>query len=176
MTTCSGKRDEKADRLLAGLLAGMPRKTTFDTAVEPSPDVPEQVRIIPLPKSIGFAYVDANRIELMTGLTGGDPRRGKFELDDVADDLSTAWVFGEPEPGTVVLLRSSSLSELREAGSSINQVYVFAQGGRKLGPFPAEYFRNRRRHRISRCRRSRKRSLRVTTRCECRTMGSRSSE
>ena len=135
-------RDKKADNLLANILAGMPKKTTFDTAVEPSPDLPEQVRSIPLPKSIGFANFDANRVEVVTGVTG-EPRRRKFELDKVPDDLSTTWVFGEPEAGTVVLLRSSSVSELREAGSSIDQVYVFAPDGRKLGPFTADYFRNK---------------------------------
>ena len=137
-------RDKKADRLLAGLLAGMPRKTTFDTAAEPSPDVPEQTRSIPLPKSIGFANVDANRIEVVTGLTGGEPRRRKFELEGVPpDDLSTIWAIGEPEAGTVVLLRASSLPGSPESGSNADRVYVLAADGRKLGPFFIDYFRKK---------------------------------
>jgi hypothetical protein len=132
-------RDKKADHLLATLLAGMPRKTTFETDATPGAAMRAGTSI-PLPKSIGFANVDANHVEITTGIADGEPHRSRFELEKTPDNSSAIWSGGEPNDGTVVLLRSSSPSEMREAGKSIDEVYVFTKDGRKFGPFSLDYF------------------------------------
>ena len=137
------QRDTRADELLANILAGLPKKTTFAAAA--ARDTDASTGGIPLPMAVGFANVDGSKVEMVTGVHGGDGQRTSFVVDKPADSTTTTWTGGEAAEGAVVLLQNTLPSAALDPGAGVERVYVLTKDrqAQPINPLTIDYFRNK---------------------------------
>ena len=133
-------RDDRADRALAELLAGLPQSTFGTPAAAPS-EKPEPSRItLPLTLTGGFLRVAADDVEVET--PGSEKATFKlipFDAQEVAGRSKTNVEISEIDPRTILLLRTASNSPYPETTSSAYQLYVLPLGGKMTGPLDSNY-------------------------------------
>ena len=137
------ERDDRADRALAELLAGLPQRTFGDPATAPSekPDKPEPSRItLPLTLSGGFLRVAADDVEVNTpGSEKTTFKLAPFTEQDKSGRPQTIIEASEIDSRTLLLLRAVSDSPYPQTASSVYQLYVLSLDGRMTGPLDLNY-------------------------------------
>lgn len=128
-------KDDRADKLLANLLAGLPSVIAFANPPASAQRVMPLVSV-PLPKSIGFATYDATQIGIKRGIDGMD--EASHDLEKIATDENVAIqsTVAESDDGAVLLLRTSAPTQF---APGIDQVFVI-RGKEKWGPFYVKDF------------------------------------
>lgn len=137
------EQDQRSHQLLANIVAGLPRKTTFASAA--AADIQTNGTSIPLPKLVGFANIDGNQVKMVEGVDAGEGRHVNYIVPQMHDSAKTVWSAGEPEAGTVILLQSSLPSAALDGEKSIERVYVLTRNtkGENLAPLSVDYFRQK---------------------------------
>jgi hypothetical protein len=142
------ERDVAADKLLAGMVAGLPKTVTFapGTTSAAAGDSPGSNRNMALPKAGGYLVVDAAAAQIVTE-GAGERRPVKHELKAMpgvgpGEPSAEAWItIEEPKAGTVLLMRSLNWAPTQDLAYSSHQLFVFS-GDNTLGPYDGEDFRH----------------------------------